>query len=50
VGPGLFTWTFASFIGPHAGRHLPGAPFLLAAVLLTVAWGIAWRVTMEPTS
>ncbi len=50
VGPGLFTWTFASFIGPHASRHLPGAPFLLAAVLLTVAWGIAWRVTMEPTS
>lgn len=50
VGPGLFTWTFASFIGPHASRHLPGAPFLLAAVLLTVAWGIAWRVTMESTS
>lgn len=50
VGPGLFTWTFALFIGPQASRHLPGAPFLLAAVLLAVAWAIAWRVTMEPTS
>jgi DHA1 family tetracycline resistance protein-like MFS transporter len=50
VGPGLFTWTFALFIGPLAGRHLPGAAFLLAAVLLVVAWLIAWRVTMEPTS
>jgi DHA1 family tetracycline resistance protein-like MFS transporter len=47
VGPGLFTWTFALFIGPRAGWHLPGAPFLLAATLLTVAWVVAWRVTME---
>lgn len=50
IGPGLFTWTFAWFIGPRSAWHLPGAPFLLAGVLLTVAWGIAWRVTMEPTS
>lgn len=50
VGPGLFTWTFASFIGPHAIRDVPGAPFLLAAGLLTIAWLLAWRVTMEPTS
>lgn len=50
VGPGLFTWTFALAIGPRAGWHVPGAPFVLASVLLTVAWVIAWRVTMEPTS
>jgi DHA1 family tetracycline resistance protein-like MFS transporter len=50
VGPGLFTWTFALAIGPRAGWHFPGAPFVLASVLLTVAWAVAWRVTMEPTS
>jgi len=50
VGPGLFTWTFAAAIGPRAAWHLPGAPFLLASMLLTVAWVVAWRVTMEPTS
>jgi DHA1 family tetracycline resistance protein-like MFS transporter len=46
-GPALFTLTFAEFIGPHAGWHLPGAPFLLAALLLAVAWVIAWRVTRD---
>jgi DHA1 family tetracycline resistance protein-like MFS transporter len=50
VGPGLFTWTFALAIGPYTARELPGAPFLLAAGLMVIAWGIAWRVTMEPTS
>jgi DHA1 family tetracycline resistance protein-like MFS transporter len=50
VGPGLFTWTFALAIGPRAGWHVPGAPFVLASVLLAVAWLIAWRVTMERTS
>jgi DHA1 family tetracycline resistance protein-like MFS transporter len=47
VGPALFTFTFAEFIGPMAGWHLPGAPFLLAAVLLATGWVIAWRVTRE---
>jgi DHA1 family tetracycline resistance protein-like MFS transporter len=49
VGPGLFTWTFALAIGPRAGWHVPGAPFVLASLLLTVAWVVAWRVTMEPS-
>lgn len=44
-GPGLFTWTFATFIGPLAAWHLPGAPFLLAAVLLFGAMAIAAVVT-----
>jgi len=42
--PSLFASVFASFIGPRAGFHLPGAPFLLAATLMLVALGIAWRV------
>lgn len=50
VGPGLFTSVFALAIGRGAGAHLPGAPFVLAASLLGVAWLVAWRVTMEPSS
>ncbi|MDI3260271.1 MAG: TCR/Tet family MFS transporter [Sinobacteraceae bacterium] len=37
LGPGLFTQIFAWFIGARAPLHLPGAPFLLAAGLLTLA-------------
>ena len=37
IGPGLFTATFALFIGTARGLGLPGAPFLLAAVLLAAA-------------
>ncbi len=33
IAPGLFTVSFAWFIGPGASLHLPGAPFLLAAGL-----------------
>ncbi|MBR0713723.1 TCR/Tet family MFS transporter [Bradyrhizobium liaoningense] len=41
VGPFLFTLTFAYFIGGSAPLHLPGAPFLLAALLMVVAVAIA---------
>jgi DHA1 family tetracycline resistance protein-like MFS transporter len=44
-GPGLFTLTFSHFIGAKREWHLPGAPFLLAAVLLVVAMVVAWRAT-----
>jgi DHA1 family tetracycline resistance protein-like MFS transporter len=43
VGPFLFTLTFAYFIGGGAPLKLPGAPFLLASVLLTLALLIAAR-------
>lgn len=46
VGPFLFTLTFAYFIAPTSPVKLPGAPFLLAAVLLLVAMMIARRVTV----
>ena len=42
-GPGIYTTTFASFIGERAGGHLPGAPFLLSSLLLVVAMMVAWR-------
>jgi DHA1 family tetracycline resistance protein-like MFS transporter len=49
VGPFLFTLTFAYFIDAQAPLQLPGAPFLLAAALLTLAIVIAVR-TLSPSS
>jgi DHA1 family tetracycline resistance protein-like MFS transporter len=43
VGPFLFTLTFAYFIGAQAPVKLPGAPFLLAAALMVLAFLIAMR-------
>jgi MFS transporter, DHA1 family, tetracycline resistance protein len=47
IGPGLFTWTFAHFIGADTAWHLPGAPFFLGALLILVALIVAIRVTRE---
>jgi DHA1 family tetracycline resistance protein-like MFS transporter len=49
VGPFLFTLTFAYFIGAQTPVKLPGAPFLLASVLLLLALLIAAR-TLARTS
>ncbi len=48
VGPVLFTQVFSAFIGRERGVHLPGAPYLLAAVLLVVAVAVAVRVARPP--
>lgn len=45
LGPGLFTATFAYFIEPGARLRLPGAPMLVAAVLLVAALLVASRAT-----
>lgn len=45
LGPGLFTMTFAWFIGSGRGWNLPGAPFVLAGLLLVLAMPLAWWVT-----
>lgn len=45
IGPLLFTLTFAAFIGAQRNWQLPGAPFLLAAILLLAGTFVAWRVT-----
>ena len=45
IGPGLYTQTFAAFISTRAAWALPGAPFLLAALLLFTAMLLAWRIT-----
>jgi MFS transporter, DHA1 family, tetracycline resistance protein len=53
IGPTLFTQVFAYFIGPSAAWSLPGAPFILASLLLATAATIAWRTTdpsRQPTT
>jgi DHA1 family tetracycline resistance protein-like MFS transporter len=37
LGPILFTWAFAKFIGPLRHWHLPGSSFLLSSILLLAA-------------
>jgi DHA1 family tetracycline resistance protein-like MFS transporter len=48
VGPVLFTQVFSAFIDPERAAHLPGAPYLLAALLLVVAVAVAVRVARPP--
>lgn len=38
--PILFTWVFANFTSATAIVFLPGAPYLLAMVLMLIAWGV----------
>ena len=45
IGPTVFTQTFAVFIGAHADLGIPGAPFLLSAVLVFGGMLLAWRST-----
>jgi DHA1 family tetracycline resistance protein-like MFS transporter len=44
-GPGLFTQAFALAIGAGRNWELPGAPFLLAALILVASAIVAWRTT-----
>jgi DHA1 family tetracycline resistance protein-like MFS transporter len=48
IGPGIFTLTFARAIEPGVTWQQPGAPFLLAALLLALAAVVAWRATRRP--
>jgi len=45
IAPGLFTGVFAAAIGP--GREFPGAPFLLAALLLVASGALAWSAARD---
>jgi DHA1 family tetracycline resistance protein-like MFS transporter len=45
IGPGLFTLTFAFAIGAAKDWSLPGAPYLVAAMLLGLAILVALRTT-----
>jgi DHA1 family tetracycline resistance protein-like MFS transporter len=48
IGPAVYSFTFAHFIRPGRAWTLPGAPFLLASLVLVVALAIAMRVTRIP--
>lgn len=50
VGPLLFANVFAWFIGKQAPLHLPGAPWLLAGLLLAAGAWVAWRKTALATA
>jgi DHA1 family tetracycline resistance protein-like MFS transporter len=43
AGPMMFAGTFALFIGKSAPAHLPGAPWLLASLLLFIGLLVGWR-------
>jgi MFS transporter, DHA1 family, tetracycline resistance protein len=45
IGPGLFTIAFSLAIRPELGVHLPGTPFVLAALLVLLALAVGWSVT-----
>ena len=44
IGPGLFSWTYAWFIGPERSFHLPGGPYYLGAALLFIAMLMSTRI------
>jgi DHA1 family tetracycline resistance protein-like MFS transporter len=48
LGPGLFSMTFATAIGPLRTLNFPGAPFVLASALLTAGAVIGYRLTRVP--
>ena len=50
IGPGVFASLFAYAVGGEGILNLPGAPWLLAALLLAVAAATAWRVTASGRS
>jgi DHA1 family tetracycline resistance protein-like MFS transporter len=45
IGPLLFTQIFATAIRAEGSFHLPGAPYLLSALLVVVALFTAMRAT-----
>ncbi|MDQ2701650.1 MAG: TCR/Tet family MFS transporter [Pseudomonadota bacterium] len=47
IGPAIFAGSFGWFIDAKAPVHLPGAPFLIAALLLGAAIAIAWYYARE---
>jgi DHA1 family tetracycline resistance protein-like MFS transporter len=48
VGPVIFTQTFALAIGRFRAAGLPGAPYLLASILVVAALALAVRVARPP--
>lgn len=45
IGPAIFTLTFAQLVGPWRSLGFLGAPFVLAAAMVALAFVVALRVT-----
>jgi DHA1 family tetracycline resistance protein-like MFS transporter len=45
VAPMIFAGSFGWFVSDAAPVKLPGIPFLIAALLLVIAWLVTWRYT-----
>ncbi|KAF1712293.1 tetracycline resistance MFS efflux pump [Pseudoxanthomonas kalamensis DSM 18571] len=50
VGPVTFAGSFGYFVDEKNPLHLPGVPFLIAAVLLALALAVAWRFAQAPAA
>jgi MFS transporter, DHA1 family, tetracycline resistance protein len=50
VGPALFSEVFATFISARRGWQLPGAPYLLASLFLTIGVVLAFELTRPPAA
>jgi DHA1 family tetracycline resistance protein-like MFS transporter len=50
AAPLVFTQVFAQAVGRTGDPRMAGAPFVLAAVLLLLAFVIGWRVTRHPAA
>jgi DHA1 family tetracycline resistance protein-like MFS transporter len=48
IGPAIFAGSFGYFVGQEAPTQLPGAPFLIAALLLATALVMALRYARMP--
>jgi DHA1 family tetracycline resistance protein-like MFS transporter len=47
ISPFMFSRIFAASLGASRGWQLPGAAFLLSALLLVIAGGIGWEATKD---
>lgn len=45
AGPAIFAGSFGWFVSDAAPVKLPGIPFLIAALLLVIAWLVTWHFT-----
>jgi DHA1 family tetracycline resistance protein-like MFS transporter len=49
IGPAIFSFLFSHYTNKQSGLYFPGAPFLLAAVLMVISTFLAIRSFINPT-
>jgi DHA1 family tetracycline resistance protein-like MFS transporter len=50
IAPVLFTQVFHAALQKPWGAHVPGAPYLLAALFSVAALGLSWRSASAPST